>query len=523
MHRCLQIPEVVRLICEQCTPKTLAVVGRTCRAWSEPALDVLWQAQTSLLPLIRCLPSRILSEESVGKSREMLHLKSAITPADWSRVQKYNRRVMSLTLESAELDADFFRAIEVSLPDAFLLPNLQSLVWLIEDDGFFPYSRLFLPPKLSRIHLVLQECPRDLSLLSTLGRLLPRLTNINIDVPVSAASIGVISDVVRAWNLIKQLSVVSLDAMALAHVASLPHLQDLRMQRYIPPPTAIVLPSGSFPALRHLAIVTDTLQSAFSLVSRISSTQLHSVSISTLRASPSVVWERALEVLPRLPFSRSLKSLSVEESCPTAPSAIDCPSKYILTSQGILPLLRLASISTLRISPFFGAQLDDAALHQLAVALPLLESIDLSPGTAASPSSPPRATPRALLFLAEHCPFLREVQLPLTASPSNIPSFERPRRSLPPHSLAYLDVGASPLLASPASLAVFLSSVFGEIGAFGAFGADSEGRWREVGRLFKLLRDVRREEARCWGGDWDEDDDDESSDEEGVSFEDDER
>lgn len=43
--------------------QTLASLARTCRAFTSPALDMLWTRLDSLDPLIKLLPSRIWSKE----------------------------------------------------------------------------------------------------------------------------------------------------------------------------------------------------------------------------------------------------------------------------------------------------------------------------------------------------------------------------------------------------------------------------------------------------------------------------
>jgi len=68
MHRALRIPEIVLTIMQMfsssprdfwfnflpCDP-TLFNAALTCRAFSEPALDVLWYYMTSLKPLFKLL------------------------------------------------------------------------------------------------------------------------------------------------------------------------------------------------------------------------------------------------------------------------------------------------------------------------------------------------------------------------------------------------------------------------------------------------------------------------------------
>lgn len=65
MHRALEIHEILLDIFFHCrpslpsrrkaSPDLLALAG-TCRAFKEPALDVLWEELDNLTPLVRCLP-----------------------------------------------------------------------------------------------------------------------------------------------------------------------------------------------------------------------------------------------------------------------------------------------------------------------------------------------------------------------------------------------------------------------------------------------------------------------------------
>lgn len=68
MHPVLQIPEVLLNIFSRCVPsgfsaesrksidRDLAALARTCRAFKEPALDILWSDLQDPSPLLRCLP-----------------------------------------------------------------------------------------------------------------------------------------------------------------------------------------------------------------------------------------------------------------------------------------------------------------------------------------------------------------------------------------------------------------------------------------------------------------------------------
>ena len=63
MHRVLQIQEVLLNIFGYCrvpltrdTAPNLLALAKTCRAFKEPALDVLWEQLTDASAIARCLP-----------------------------------------------------------------------------------------------------------------------------------------------------------------------------------------------------------------------------------------------------------------------------------------------------------------------------------------------------------------------------------------------------------------------------------------------------------------------------------
>lgn len=53
---------------------TLASLARTCKAFLEPTLDVLWRTQRSLGPIIKTLPDSALGEELIELSNRGLPL-----------------------------------------------------------------------------------------------------------------------------------------------------------------------------------------------------------------------------------------------------------------------------------------------------------------------------------------------------------------------------------------------------------------------------------------------------------------
>lgn len=85
-HRCLRVEEIFIRICRflndmKAGPLTLASMLRVCKAFYEPALDILWHEQASLDGLIRCLPQRLWEidhEYGIVRHRLFLHVTSNI-------------------------------------------------------------------------------------------------------------------------------------------------------------------------------------------------------------------------------------------------------------------------------------------------------------------------------------------------------------------------------------------------------------------------------------------------------------
>ncbi|KIJ08723.1 hypothetical protein PAXINDRAFT_120203, partial [Paxillus involutus ATCC 200175] len=139
MHRCLQITEILLEIFEVVfTSKNrypdLAGLARTCRSFSEPALDRLWHNQPSLLPLVMCFPRDILAFSDYNHVA-ILTVKFTKAPSvqDWERPSVYAKRIRTIMIDSSrgidkcELDASVLKTLLQSCPSTPLLPNLRHL------------------------------------------------------------------------------------------------------------------------------------------------------------------------------------------------------------------------------------------------------------------------------------------------------------------------------------------------------------------------------------------------------------
>ena len=66
MHACLKVDEIVRLIAGELIGSTTeaAAVGLACcrKNFEDPVLDVLWETQDKLLPLLKSFPVDVWNE-----------------------------------------------------------------------------------------------------------------------------------------------------------------------------------------------------------------------------------------------------------------------------------------------------------------------------------------------------------------------------------------------------------------------------------------------------------------------------
>ena len=59
MHRALFIDELLReifSIISEDSSEPLAALARSCKAWTDPALDFVWMRLTSVVPLLHVIP-----------------------------------------------------------------------------------------------------------------------------------------------------------------------------------------------------------------------------------------------------------------------------------------------------------------------------------------------------------------------------------------------------------------------------------------------------------------------------------
>jgi hypothetical protein len=162
MHHCLQIQELLSIIFRKYTQYDsglLARLARTCIAFQDPALNILWHTQKTLLPLLKCLPpdawaikeykfvSHISQDiKACFSYRTQLSLQGIIrnlTSSDFERIYFYCHRIRILGRFASRPLSQYFEAQVLPIiwsrkPSLGPLLSNMSEVNLV--DGSFPWS-----------------------------------------------------------------------------------------------------------------------------------------------------------------------------------------------------------------------------------------------------------------------------------------------------------------------------------------------------------------------------------------------
>ncbi|RDB21841.1 hypothetical protein Hypma_010806 [Hypsizygus marmoreus] len=200
MHHCLFISEIVSLIGENLEPSTLAKVSRTCRALTDPALNVLWRSQNSLGPLIQVMPSDlwavVASEEhrfdDFVKTVNIVNFLRGLEETDWTRFEYYGRKIRRLK-NDFENPTDIFIAHEDVLmalsayrPVRTLLPSLREISLDLKQENIFrsmPFFQCLLGPTVQHVGIHfdgLADAAALPSLLSSIVRMCPDISSFEV-------------------------------------------------------------------------------------------------------------------------------------------------------------------------------------------------------------------------------------------------------------------------------------------------------------------------------------------------------
>ncbi|KAF8218381.1 hypothetical protein K438DRAFT_25811 [Mycena galopus ATCC 62051] len=501
MHCSLQIPEVVALICTQIspteTPETLAALARTCKAFSDPALDILWR-NASLANVLNCLPHL-----ETGTFTDGSDFSIPLLPSDWERVLVYSKRVRQLTMEGDDYTAPYLETLRLCFPGQHLFPNIEDLDWGVLEKPIFPHIAFFLGPRLTTLSVGYFSTAAHLSFLGIVAIRCPLLAVVEIvfsddlqleldqmDGMKLVNHLRSLSYFVRALRHLKTLTVPSLDCAAFDHIARLPTFASLTLTNQFPIITVAAStnpPDGRlFGSLQSLSLTGTTIDVLSAIIAQVTQASIRNVWVSFPELTTSHVLVQLYAAIAASCSHGSLTNLSLHYPSSFNPQTA---SAFSMSGSHLRPLFAYTNITEVSLWAPAGFELDDAIVADMARAWPHIRRLKLS---ASDTHIQPTVTLGSLLYFARHCPTLAFLHLALNAT--TIPKLQSGTGAerVQQLCLQILYLPSSPITSSTL-VAVFLSNVFPNLDQVGGV----PNNWRAVGEALPGLRLARAEE-RSW-------------------------
>ncbi|KAK7036260.1 hypothetical protein R3P38DRAFT_3351145 [Favolaschia claudopus] len=478
MHHCLAVPELVDLIISAGLNafedrNDLAALAITSTTFHESALNLLWQEQSSVVNLVKCMPPDLWEFSLVDDIETLIFLRE-IVPEDWDRVFKYSRRVKSLSLFISD-DPDmtaFYEGLRKGIPGGYLMPNLQHLLWEENMAAECPFINLFLGPQVTSIELNVEARDNDhCSLLDKLAILQPELRSVvitSINGKSGQAEQSSLWSFIRALPRLKALDVPILDSATLIHLGRITDFKSLTVDILAAQPGC--LPGiADQPMFLDLQIISLNMEST----AMFNNTTRRGMQITTLLtlfrmfnnsplrrvvAKPIVEYnwdlpKELVEVIGENSQIKDLNSLILDFVEAGPEDVVACPKEFFR------PLFNFPNITSLEIRVPSGYDIDDAMIAEMSRTWRSLRNFNLASSSMFESS----CTPNSLYHLAQ-CRDLLTIRLTFWASGVSYPP---PSLIFPPsdHSptspLRYLDVEWSQTTDSDVEvIASFISSLF---------------------------------------------------------------
>ncbi|KAI0712859.1 hypothetical protein C8T65DRAFT_739268 [Cerioporus squamosus] len=398
---------------EKVDARTLARAARICKAFTDPALSILWHSLTNIVPLLNVLPT-------FSEWRETLT--GRVTSKHWQRFREYGSRIRELWYHTSDDNL-------ISKPPAIVhhmqqergsvLPRLRMLSYEVSDAHRTSLLPL-LSPGLESLELSCtfekqNPAPSDAEQGAVVDRLLravcttcPSLRELQLcylrsSLPLQGAATGL--QALKTLQLTHSHQIDDLEAIrALAALPQLEKLHDLRLK--LPHRrTAASIPLSGFRSLKDLFIVgdaDDVLQFLQYVLSALDTVQI------ILWSSVSA-WLRASRSISPL-LLKSVRELIIQ-FVPSQTRASGEPIRDISEIELVellRPLLLIRTVETFcLVLRKVGLVSDDSLYETMAKSWPQLRNLwlDVDP----SLSTP---TFRTLSAFASHCPLLNTLVLP---------------------------------------------------------------------------------------------------------------
>nr|GAT49636.1 predicted protein [Mycena chlorophos] len=532
MHPCLCIDEILDRIFEYLLPynHNLAALALTCRAFTEPASEKLWRTLPELEHLLRCLPADcwedFTPEAPAGRT---IRFTRQLDSEDWMKIKVHRRRIREFSHQTWGRGvhyAHLLDAIEATLPTQSLFPNIRHLHFRWKHYNateFVRWATILIGPRLTDLTLYNDNFSNEeVELLGGLDIPFANLRSLDLfagrsDLP---SILSTSSSFALALSRVEEIALPRATPSAWRHLASLPDLEKLTL--YAPrvgdlPPLYPLL-SNPFPALGYVHLSNTNVACAVEMLKSVPQWHLWRLIVGSREPETRATVQLLYQAVASRCVTTELEDLWIGPLYPLGDEDTQAPptatlGAYALSGDTLGLLFPLQNLVNITLRPSFGFVIDDGVIRDVASAWPNVTVLRL--GSGSTRQNRAGTTLNALRILAEHCPSLRDLMLPVNAF--TVPPFAAYRnyRRITQTALTSLDVGISPITDSE-EVARFISGHFtaiSEVETFCAWRWDDEGyqaqrvgeeaeerfhrRWKEVQLMLRFSERVRREE-RYW-------------------------
>lgn len=454
-------------------------------------------------------------------------------PADWTRVKMYAERIRSIRPDPCsypsyygvlQLAGSAYLTLKRCIDTDPLLPNLRSLEWahtLNSEPDIVASLLLMFNPKVSSMDIVLGNLTDQYA--TEIADALNSLEDNTSSIRVVSASCPPIEEAVLALGLRQQhlqdfhctwekemmLSTVS-------HLSVMNGLQQVSIRANRETSHEILTKDRGghfFPSLQAFTLYTDSLSICAGWLDAICHTWLSSLAFSVSQAPPASALRKFFVKLTKHPAHGSLRKLHFSS---TAPSSRGQSQSHVVSPETLSPLLQL-NLTVLKLEPGGPIDIDDDYVVRMARAWPDLRILELNAEWRRY-HPVPRVTLAGLIPLAQHCPDVTALAMPIstdvTAFREEYEAGRRPTGGVSFKQCSMVGVGPSWVAANALMIAGFLSDLCPDLMAVQTSwmraGRPSEGEqdldvenqsvgemWRDVERYGREMARIRRQE-RMW-------------------------
>ncbi|KAK7050736.1 hypothetical protein R3P38DRAFT_2605600 [Favolaschia claudopus] len=471
----------------------LSRVALVCRQFLEPALDLLWEKQSELDNLLKCLPSNTW----ISSHKFEIIIQSPINQKARDRLSFYAKRIRSFeTIRGGALHESVLETLSIWGKQGPLLPNVRDV--LCETGSpLFPVIPLLVGSAVTEIEIQAFNGPaRRLMALPLIAAQSPDLSVVRIGVAPNEAKEWILRFVLplmRLRNL--YIGLRGMTETTFRRLVGVKSLQTLQISSIVstvglPLDMDNILKDGvdTFAALRHLDFSAATTDVALRLVELVPMAPLETLFIHTVQTSRQANIKMlclGIAAGQRIAHLTSI-FLNFDRLPPNAMKKI--------TGNAIQPLFTLRNLRFVNLRFPSDPALDDEFFEELAQSWPSLQTLliqGLKPleTESASPSYP---SILCLIPLSRGCPDLSYMKLSLDATVVPLHTSSRLPRTIQTVLKKWV-VSHSPI-SSEHAVAAFLSSIFPSLSIVTSQENGHNSAWRNAQTLLSAFTSIREDE-----------------------------